>query len=61
MLRAGGNEMVYQQALAGVPARYEQVIKNDIRAYAKDVGNHLLSLDPIPQVVVQKQRFSLPI
>ena len=61
MLRAGGNEMVYQQALAGVPARYEQVVKNDIRAYAKDVGSHLLSLDPVPQVVVQKQRFSLPI
>lgn len=53
--------MVYQQALAGVPARYEQVVKNDIRAYAKDVGSHLLSLDPVPQVVVQKQRFSLPI
>lgn len=61
MLRAGGNEAMYQQALAGVPARYEQIVKDEIRAYAKDVGSYLVGLDPTPQIVLQGQRFSLPV
>lgn len=61
MLRAGGNEMAYQQAIMSVPDRYETVIKGEVKKYAKDIGKDLILSEPTSQVVLQGQRFSLPV
>lgn len=61
MLRAGGNEMVYQQAIMSVPDRYETVIRGEVKKYAKDIGKDLILSEPTSQLVLQGQRFSLPV
>ena len=61
MLRAGGSEAVYENALADIPNRYTEEIRRELKAYAKDVGGYLVGLDPLPAVVSQGERFILPV
>ena len=61
MLRAGGSEAVYENTLADIPNRYAEEIQGDLKAYAKDVGEYLIGLDPLPAVVSQGERFILPV
>lgn len=61
VLRAGGDEMMYQQAIMSVPDRYEAIIQGEVKKYAKEVGKELILSEPTSQVVLQGQRFSLPV
>ncbi len=61
MLRSGGNEIVYQQAIMSVPDRYETIIRDEVKKYAKDIGKYLIISEPTSQIVLNGQRFSLPV
>ena len=61
MLRAGGSEAVYENTLADIPKRYAEEIQGELKAYAKDIGEYLVGLDPLPAVVSQGERFILPV
>lgn len=53
--------MVYQQAITSAPDRYEAVIKDEVKKYTKNIGKQLILSEPTSQVVLQGQRFSLPV